>query len=300
MPRYGLFFTAGLTASLLLSGCTVLVGHDYVSPNWQDPGIYQAVLEERTTGGFKVTYAEPGEEAAFISLDNATWGLSFLDEGLNQSWQPGSYELRFVRHDAEGDGRLVLQFDSESVMAWSEGGIEAGEVRQSAAAFIENTTDLAQEEQQALLENLMESRKPSPQAPTGEGRHHVVSYRGDHRLERHFQSLGGVSAFTAENAARPDGMLPHFAQVELLADGWSYYFEVATLRLDRQEGDRVERLWVTPDDTVAYVTRTQREESQDEVRGYLERALADLGRDVPQTEGWTFDHEEVRDDLWGD
>ncbi len=78
---YRLFLTAVLTASLLLSGCSVLIGHDYVSPNWQDPGIYQAVLKEGTTGEFKMTHAGPGEGLDTVSLDNATWGLVPETEG---------------------------------------------------------------------------------------------------------------------------------------------------------------------------------------------------------------------------
>lgn len=286
-------------ALLLLAGCSVptsdgwVSGYMATSPEWHDPGIYDALPHDGRISGFTIQTvgSSPiphtvvgGDEAAAIRL-----------AALDAEWGAGSHHLKFARWDDQSGERTyrTLQFEPDYVQGWFGMDRTPGEAR---ALFMEVAPAFLDIDDDRL------ARLADDFAATGRTR----EWSGEDGTPQQMRLFGirldvvpdfeaafearGLEAFDAETHIGATGRLPVPGQVTLVDGPWKFYVDTVMKRLSRGTDATGDLIWVAPTDVVQVVQFDRRAMTNDAGQN-LERMMAELGRDAPDTSHWTFQHE---------
>ncbi len=315
--RRGWLLAVIVLATLAMPGCARpfqdqwVIGHTYTSPHWEDPGIYAALPDSGSLGGFTI------QVSSFAPIPSDTVGGSGMSArirlpALDAAWGADSHELDFARWDDRvgGDDRTyrTLQFEPDYIQGWFGVDRTADDAR---ALFMEVTPaflDVTRAELEALADAFVSAERvitrggpteEDPEAVAEEVRLFGTRLDVVPDFVAAFEARGGLPSFWTETSINAAGWLPVPGQVTLVDGPWKFYVNTVMKRLSRGSQSDGDVVWVAPTDVVQAVHFDKDTMNDDEAGAKLERVMAKLGRDGPDTSGWRFAHETVYD-SWGD
>lgn len=320
-----------VAGALLVPGCFtfedrhglgIATAHAYGSPGWVDPGLYEALPGNGTYMGFRVASgAGPefvGEYGPFHYPKHESLE-DFRDPGLEAVY--GDYALAGIRYRVPADDprdRMAFELHQGGFDAWIGHDVPVDEAEAALQSFV---AALGADNESLDWDAVVASGRTLPGPPCRppscytHGGHYWPGLSVDgllysagfgplHLMDL-FRDLGGVEAFEPQVRNTPlslawlgsgddGGPFPFRAGhgiVDLIQGNWEFTVLTPSKLLLRGPYADQDAFVVVPGGGIQYAHWGAQDLTNREAASELKEAVRALGREPPETKGWTFTHE---------